>query len=112
MPDIICQHCGSINDYRTIMKSNQNTAWCNGCDNFIKNIPQGKPPMLYFGKHKGRLIASMTDQEEVNYLKWVLDQSWCSNLYRKQISEHLNTVITSDPNDDHDLYHGKGGQDV
>lgn len=106
MPEIICQNCGSINDYRTVMKSNQNTAWCNGCDKFIKNISQGKPPMLYFGKYKGRLISTLNDEDEIKYLKWVFDQSWCSNLVRTQITEHLNTVKIFDPNDDSDMYRG------
>lgn len=92
MPDIICQQCGSINDYHTIMKSNQNTAWCNGCDSFIKNLSQGKPPILYFGKYKDRLLDSMTSQEEVNYLKWVIEQSWCKSLLKTQITSHLNSL--------------------
>jgi hypothetical protein len=93
MPDIICQHCGSINDYRTIMKSNQDTAWCNGCDKFIKNISQGKPPTIYFGKYNGREISSMVTTDEVNYLRWVTDQNWCKSLLKRQILSHLITIV-------------------
>lgn len=92
MPDIICQHCGNINDYRTIMKSNQNTAWCNGCDKFIKNLPQGKPPQIFFGKYKDRFIATMTSKEELEYLQWLVGQSWCKNLLRGQIEAHLKSI--------------------
>jgi hypothetical protein len=88
MPDIICQNCGSINDYRTVMKSNQNTAWCNGCDKFIKNIPQGKPATLYFGKYKGRELSSMVSDDELKYLEWVSEQNWCKSLLKTQILSH------------------------
>ena len=102
MPDIICQNCGSINDYRTVMKSNQQTAWCNGCDCFIKNLPQGKPVKLYFGKYKDRLLSSMDGVEEVQYLKWLQKQSWCNNILANQISDHLSKVIICNPNEDWD----------
>lgn len=106
MPDIVCQNCGSINDYRTVMKSNQNTDWCNGCNKFIKNIPQGKPIVLYFGKYKGRELSSMNDEFEIKYLKWVIDQDWCKSLLKKQIEDHLRTVKIIDPNDDREDYKG------
>ena len=102
MPDIICQNCGSINDYRTVMKSNQQTTWCNGCDCFIKNLPQGKPVKLYFGKYKDRLLSSMDGVEEVQYLKWLQKQSWCNNILANQISDHLSKVIICNPNEDWD----------
>lgn len=92
MPDIICQHCGSINNYRTIMKSNQNTAWCNDCDGFIKNISQGKPPSLYFGKYIGREISSMITEDEVKYLQWITEQSWCKSLLKRQILSHFIAI--------------------
>jgi uncharacterized protein (DUF3820 family) len=88
------------------MKSNQNTAWCNGCDGFIKNIPQGKPIQLYFGKYKGRLLSTMDDETEILYLKWVISQSWCKSLLKTQIEEHLKSVKLTDPNDDWNDYHG------
>ena len=69
--EIICNKCGSINDYRTIMKSGQNTAWCNGCDSYIKNIPQNKPK-LYFGKYKGLFVHQMTLPEHRNYFNWLI----------------------------------------
>ena len=66
--DVVCQHCGLINDFRTIMKNGQKTAWCRGCDSFIKNIPYA-PPMFYFGKYKGTKISECTD---IQYLYWGL----------------------------------------
>jgi hypothetical protein len=92
MQDITCQHCGNINDYRTIMKTNQNTAWCNGCDKFIKNLPQGKPPQIFFGRYKDRLISSLTSKEEVQYLQWLIEQPWCKNMLKGQIEDHLKSL--------------------
>ena len=92
MPDITCQHCGNMNDYRTIMKSNQLTAWCNGCDSFIKNIPQGKPPQIFFGKYKDRLISSLTSKEEIEYLQWLVAQKRCKSLLKGQIETHLKSI--------------------
>lgn len=108
--DVICQNCGSINDYRPVMKSNQNTAWCNGCDKFIKNLPQGKPPMLFFGKYKGRLISTMLNDEEIRYLQWMVQQAWCKAPLSVQIVNHLDHLKgypkDFDPMDDHDMYRG------
>ena len=70
MEDIICQHCGSVNDYSTQMKSCQNVATCNGCGKHIKNIPYN-PPALYFGKYKGKAIKDYDTPDEVNYLHWI-----------------------------------------
>lgn len=92
MPDIICQHCGSINNYRTVMKSNQNTAWCNDCDGFIKNISQGKSPQLHFGKYSGRLISTLISEEELKYLNWLVDQPFCKSLLKSQIQSHLASL--------------------
>lgn len=90
--DVICQNCGSVNDYRTVMRANQNTAWCNGCDKYIKNVSQGKPPTLFFGKYKDRIIATMLHKDEVEYLRWLVAQPFCKNLLRSQITNHLNNL--------------------
>lgn len=98
------------------MKSNQNTAWCNNCDGFIKNISQGKPPQIFFGKYKDRFIASMTSEEEITYLKWVEAQPWCKNLLRNQISTHLAYLKTQPSDyeklmDDYEAHRGTGRED-
>lgn len=90
--DVVCHHCGNVNDFRTELKSNQLTAWCNCCDAFIKNISQGKPPQLYFGKYKDRLISSMATQDELNYLEWLTGQPFCKTLLKSQIKDHLTTM--------------------
>jgi len=92
IPDVVCQNCGNVNDFRTVMKSNQNTAWCNSCDKFIKNIPQGKPPQLYFGKYKGTLISDMRSDEQVKYLQWLIQQPFCKENLTTSIKNHLQSL--------------------
>jgi hypothetical protein len=88
--EIICKKCGLINDFRTELKNNQNTAWCNGCGSFLKNIPYAKPA-LYFGKFKGRTIESMTSKEESQYLHWLINSDFRLNpTLEKHIKNHLN----------------------
>lgn len=90
-PEVTCLNCGSINDYEIILKANQATAWCNGCGKFIKNVPY-KAPALYFGKFKGRDIASMLAKDEVEYLQWLIAQTWCKSALKRQIDTHLNSI--------------------
>lgn len=66
MEQIVCQQCGSVGDYRTELKANQLTAWCNSCGGFLKNIAQNKPK-FYIGKYKGEFIHDVTD---LQYLRW------------------------------------------
>lgn len=40
--DIICQRCGSVNDYRTVNSGPHIKAICNGCDRYIKFIPKNE----------------------------------------------------------------------
>jgi len=69
MGQTVCQQCGCVDDFYTVQKSNQLTAWCNGCGGFIKNMPQGKP-RFFIGKYKGQFIHEVTD---LGYLKWFKD---------------------------------------
>ena len=72
MFDKTCHKCGSFNNYKTIMKNNQNTAWCNDCNSFMGNEPySNQKPVLYFGKYKGKLIEDFESPEEIKYLQWV-----------------------------------------
>ncbi len=92
MQDIICTNCGSINDYNVIVKSNQHTAYCNGCKKYIKNIPQEKTENLtmYFGKFKGQKINEIQDKQ---YLEWVLRASETLNeKYRTAIQERIDDI--------------------
>lgn len=86
-----CKHCGLIDDFRIIRKSNQDTAWCNGCDASMGNAPQGGEPTLYVGKYKGRTIKSMITPDEVGWLKWFIKQDIKAKL-RSDIENHLNSL--------------------
>lgn len=90
MQDIICNNCGSINDYNIVVKSTQNTAYCNSCHKYIKNIPQEQTEHLrmYFGKYKDKLITEITDEQ---YLDWVLRTN--TNLKDKYINAIRNRII-------------------
>lgn len=90
--EVVCKNCGSIDDYHTIMKSGQKTAWCNGCGSYIKNIPQGGEPVFHFGKYKGTLISEITD---LSYLNWVLENTRQSQLYRYAIQERIRSLRES-----------------
>lgn len=72
--DIVCQRCGSINDFIIQKPSIHYKCTCK-CGSFIKNIGTNEPATLYFGKYKGREISSMRSDEELNYLNWLLNNS-------------------------------------
>jgi len=67
--DITCTKCGSVNDYYTKQNGPHTTAYCNTCDNYIKNIPSAKPA-FYVGKFKGTNIEEVND---LGYLIWARD---------------------------------------
>ena len=67
--EISCKKCGLVNDYQTEMKGGQMLAYCNGCESYIKNIPQ-HPPTFFVGKYKDHEVPSMTD---IGYLVWWRD---------------------------------------
>jgi len=88
--DLICVHCGVLNEYKTVMKSNQLTAYCNCCGSYIKNIPHSIPA-LHFGKYKGRTIETMKEKDEVSYLHWLLkSEIKLSNPLKEEITKQLN----------------------
>jgi hypothetical protein len=71
--EVICKRCGLVDDYRTEVAGPHIKAICNGCGRYIKFLSQGKQlTALPFGKYKGREIESMTQQQEVQYLYWIL----------------------------------------
>jgi hypothetical protein len=79
---IVCTKCGSVDDYRTELKANNLTAYCNGCDSFITNIPY-QPATFYFGKYKGVPIDTI---EDLSYLQWAI-----KNI--QKLSAHLREAI-------------------
>lgn len=87
---IQCPKCSSIS-YRIEDRGVHKTAFCNKCDSYIKNIPQGLPQKLYFGKYKDREVSTMTSQDEIKYLKWLLDNTEIkSNALKEAIIKQIN----------------------
>ncbi len=71
--DLLCTKCGLMNEFHVIEKSNQHTAYCNGCNSYIKNIPQSDMSKIccYWGKkYKGVRIAEIEDHK---YLRWCIE---------------------------------------
>src|SRR6476660_1838875 len=88
--EIICKNCGLVDDYRTEQAGPHIKAICNGCDQYIKFLPQGGEPTLHFGKFKGRTISSMTKPTEIQYLYWLLGNMMnLSKSTVEPITEHL-----------------------
>ncbi len=85
--DIVCAKCGSINDYHIIRKSNNEVAYCNGCQAYIKNIPHDKPK-LYVGKYKGIPIDEI---EDIPYLKWALGTLQLTTNIKMAIQSRITT---------------------
>lgn len=69
--DITCKKCGSVDNYKVEDRGLHKTAYCIPCGAYIKNLPQGKPITLFFGKFNGRTIDSMIEPDEIQYLKWL-----------------------------------------
>lgn len=86
--DIVCQHCGSTNNYRTELKSGHLVAHCNSCQKFIKNIPHQEPKM-YFGKYKGRLIKDIPD---LGYLEWVISKNLAKGNIKQAIIKQIENI--------------------
>jgi hypothetical protein len=86
MQDVVCKNCGSVNDYTIVKKANNNCAYCNGCEKFIKNISYSVPK-FYFGKYKGVAVSEVTD---ISYLNWFLENiETLTENGRKNIKEQI-----------------------
>ncbi len=71
--EVVCKYCATVDDYYTIEKKFKNgtvhiEAKCNNCDKHIKYLSQGGPPILYFGKYKGKDVTTI---EDLFYLTWL-----------------------------------------
>lgn len=90
--DKTCHNCGSYDNYRTEMKNNQKTAWCNDCDSFIGNEPYQKP-MFYFGKYKEKPIEDFETPDEINYLLWIKNKTDIWDKLRPAVQEAIERKI-------------------
>lgn len=89
---IECQNCGLCDDYTEKESGPHLSAYCNGCGKYIKHLPKGNPITIYFGKFKGRELASMTDSDEIRYLTWLTNAGNIKPKLKQAIDFHLKTV--------------------
>lgn len=88
--DITCQHCGLCDDYYVKKSGPHNSAYCNGCGNYIKHLPQNNEiKIVPFGKYKGREISSMRSDEELRYLQWFVEMPNLRDNVKISINKHL-----------------------
>lgn len=89
--DIVCQRCGSINDFEITKPSLHYKATCK-CGCYITNISDNKPSVIHFGKYKGRPVLSMITDEEIRYLKWALEQGLFKGKIKRHVEERIAAV--------------------
>lgn len=88
--DITCQRCGNVNDYTVKQAGPHQSAYCNGCGNYIKHLPQNNPiETLPFGKYKGRAIKSLTSDEDIRYLQWLANMPDIKERLKSAILAHI-----------------------
>jgi hypothetical protein len=92
LPSLTCKRCGLIDEVLITQQGVHVRADCRGCGAFIKFVPQGAPPVLYFGKYKGREISSLTSKEEVRYLQWLTIQPGIKPNIKNNIDNYLKTL--------------------
>lgn len=91
--DVTCTKCGLVNDYYTRQAGPHQSAYCNGCDSYIKHLPQNNPiEIMPFGKYKGREIKSFSAQDEIRYLEWITQMPDIKERLKSAIDKHLRCV--------------------
>jgi len=91
--DITCQRCGLVDDYYVKESGPHKSAYCNGCDNYIKHLPQNNEiKIVPFGKYKGREISSMCSNEELRYLQWFVEMPDLRDNVKTAINKYLLSV--------------------
>lgn len=87
--EIVCKNCGSVDQYRTEMKNNQNVAHCLSCGKYIKNIPYAQTPKLYFGKYKDKPI---TEIQDLGYLEWLIEKNVVKANIRQAVINQISII--------------------
>ena len=89
MENMVCNRCGSIDDFRKEKAGIHVKAICNGCDSYIKMIPQNGPAKFYIGKYKGTMISKCDDK---NYLTWFLENTDPKKKIKKAIEHRIKEL--------------------
>jgi hypothetical protein len=69
---IVCQKCDTVDDFKVSKAGPNITARCKHCGYWITNLPANQPAVLNFGKYAGREVKSLTTDEEIKYLQWLV----------------------------------------
>ncbi len=70
--DVCCKKCGTVNEFKVSKAGPNITARCNHCSYWITNLTTNQPAVLNFGKYAGREVKSLTTDEEIRYLQWLV----------------------------------------
>ena len=94
--NVVCHNCGLINDYNITVKNSQQVCKCNGCDTYLGNKPRTdvvlRDMSLPFGKHKGKLVFEIDDN---NYLLWLLNNTNISGSLKRSIELRVHGKVIS-----------------
>lgn len=85
---LFCKHCLKNVTFTIVVKSNQQTAWCNSCGMYIKNIPYTEP-RLFVGKYKEVPISEI---EDISYLVWAILNLNVSQRVKRALIERVNNL--------------------
>ena len=88
MEKLFCKNCQKEVGFRVEVKSNNQVATCNECDNFIKNIPY-KKPQFYVGKYKNIPIRQLYDK---GYLQWAEREMKLSESMREAVKKRISEL--------------------
>ena len=84
-----CRNCQKEVSFRTEMKSGQNTAYCNECGKYLKNVPYEKDKYFYVGKYSGICISQI---EDLSYLRWAFDNMKLSPAYKEAVKNQIDKL--------------------
>lgn len=92
--ELICKHCGPTDEFLIKQSGPHLTAYCEKCNGYIKHLPKSKTTekLLPFGKYIGTKICDMWDEEQINYLRWLVEQDFLKQDLRSAVGQHLFNI--------------------
>lgn len=63
-------------------------ASCPECGRYLKFLPTGEPPSIYFGKYKGSLVVEVVAKDP-EYCRWLIQQDWLKPKLKSEIENAL-----------------------
>ena len=88
-----CPTCKNLDELKLEEKVFSNgtkhiSASCSNCGRWIKFIGYDNNPKMYFGKHKGKTLEEIKNEDK-EYLEWILIQAWTKRRLKEQIKNIL-----------------------